>query len=190
MKYPVLNMKKSFFELLCIAVISFLVIATLLYYKKFEMLPSTIFSSVAAYFAFHAYRFSREKFRLELFEKRWEIYEETLNFCSTVMKYGGLPPAGQDEEKNEEIIQALISAHASFRGLGFHRSKALFGKDVHDAFARMNEDYATIFALGKHIKNPDYVERVDKAIERTWELINQLPKLFEPYMYFGDYKND
>ena len=47
----------------------------LLYLNKLELFPSTIFGAVAAFFAYHAYRFAKEKFRFDLLERRLEVYE-------------------------------------------------------------------------------------------------------------------
>src|SRR5439155_18108455 len=37
--------------------------------NKLDIFPTTLFSVVASFFSYHAYRFSKEKFRLDLFEK-------------------------------------------------------------------------------------------------------------------------
>lgn len=58
--------------------------------NRTESIPSTLFSGTTAFFSFLAYRFSKEKFRLDLFDKRWALYESTMNFCSSVVQQGVL----------------------------------------------------------------------------------------------------
>lgn len=53
-------------------------------------LATTVFSTATAIFAYFAYRFSKEKFRLDLFDKRFAVYEATLEFCSRVASHGSL----------------------------------------------------------------------------------------------------
>ena len=106
---------------------------------KYEYVPATVFAGFTAYFSYHAYRFSKEKFRLDLFERRFEIYLKVMEFCSIVMKYGSLR---ENKNNSEEIIKAFQAAHESFRGIGFHKTHALFGEDVHVEFQKLNNSFA------------------------------------------------
>ena len=68
--------RHNFFILMSLGVaLSFLLLKGL---NKLELFPATLFSVVAICFSYHAYRFSKEKFRLDLFERRFEIYEKIL----------------------------------------------------------------------------------------------------------------
>ena len=150
---------------------------------------STIFiSCVALFFSYCAYRFSRERFRLELLDKRWEVYEQVLKFCSVVMTHGGLPGHGNEDKnewRNESVLSGLKAAHESFRGIGYHKARSLFGEDIHDEFDRLNKTFAWL--VSKPRPN-DWVEIEHKHIKYVIETATNLPKLFKPYVYFGDFK--
>ena len=114
--------------IVCIFVVSFLI---LIGTSKLELLPSVILGCITTIFAFCAYKYTKEKFRLELFEKRWEVYENINKFCSIVLKYGDLPKIGKPEDKNyeerrQDIIEYQNAAGNSFRGKGFHLKNLLF----------------------------------------------------------------
>lgn len=175
-----------FFSLL-ILIIS---ISTLMLFciNKSENIPALWLSGFALGFSYNAYIYTKEKFRLDLLDKRWEIYENTLEFCSLVTQYGSLTPTGQNDEK---INQAIQAAHESFRGIGYHKTRALFGKDIYQLFEKLNESYAF---LRSNIKAPSDPNKHDAWAEKThqhdifiWETVNSLPEVFKPYIYFGDY---
>jgi hypothetical protein len=148
----------------------------------FGLLGTTIFSTLTAVFAYLAYGFSKEKFRLDLFDKRFAIYEETLKFCSQVMAEGSA------KEK------AIMAAEGSFRGIGYHKAQALFGEDIHELFSRLNKSYAWLSAFAQAPSGsmtPDVWARAHtEQLNFIWDTANKLPELFRSYMYFGDYKRD
>jgi hypothetical protein len=51
---------------------------------------------------------------LDLFEKRFEIYEKTLEFCSVVMRHGSL----RRTDVNEQDITRAIKARMHLEELG------------------------------------------------------------------------
>lgn len=186
--------EKSTFQFCLLALIT-TSIAFLILDDKAENIPSVLFSGLAAFFAFHAYLFTKEKFRLDLLEKRWSVYEETLKFCSTVLTYGGLPSykdSPDKEAQNKAIIAALIAADASFRGIGYHKTRSMFGKDIEDLFSKLNESYSWIVSHQNvsPAKAAEQAEEETKHLKFIWETVNTLPDLFKPYVYFGDYRNN
>jgi hypothetical protein len=151
--------------------------------KKLELIPTTMLSTIAVYFSYYAYLFSREKFRLDLYKDRLKIYEGALTFQSTVVKHGGLT-AGTTEDSKKEILQAFLAAEESFRGLGYHRHKFLFGKDIQEYFKRLNEDYAWLRSYGPQNQPAAHTERVHDVYKK----LEQLPDLFAPYLSFAEYR--
>jgi hypothetical protein len=181
--------RKNFFYIgLTIVVLIFL--GCLLYRDKLEQIPSVVFGAVAIFFSYHAYLFSRERFRLDLFEKRWEVYQRTLEFCSQVIKYGGLPRHSDNEKRNEDIIKALSSAHESFRGIGHHKTRSLFGSEIYNHFEKLNNSYSWLlsFGLKEGGDKAALAKEEGEHLKFIWQTIEQLPNLFKPYLYFGDYK--
>lgn len=152
------------------------------------VIVTLVFGTITAIFSYFAYRFSKERFRLELLAKRWEIYEETLKFCSMVVKYGGIPKYSDDPERNDSVIKGIQSAEQSFRGIGFHKTRSLFGPDIDKKFDQINRSYAWLLTFRD--------VPIDERTGGTWyehvmtiyDSMIELPNLFKPYVYFGDYK--
>lgn len=153
---------------------------------KPEQIPTTLLSSVAVAFSYYAYRFSKEKFRLDLLDRRWEIYEQVLKFCSVVVTHGGLPKHGDDDSINKSVVSGLEAAHESFRGIGLHKTKSLFGPEVHEKFDQLNKMYAWFVAQPR---NEGWVETEYQHLGDILKTIEELPTIFKPYVYFGDYKD-
>jgi hypothetical protein len=154
-------------------------------------LATTAFSTLTLVFAYLAYRFSKEKFRLDLFDKRFAIYEATLTFCSQVLTHGSLRAARP--EQRAAVEAAIRAAEASFRGIGYHKARALFGEDIQELFHRLNKSFAWLTAYAGGPGNMAHEQWANKFSEETMFVLNtvhKLPDLFKSYMYFGDYKRD
>lgn len=153
---------------------------------QLQYVPSTLLSTLAALFGYYAFQFSHEKFRLDLLDKRWQVYEQVLKFCSAVMKEGGIPKHSKNEAMNATALEALQAAHESFRGIGYHKYKSLFGPEVYEEFEKLNKAFT--WFVTRH-KEGDWVQTEYDHLEYVTELLAQLPDKFKPYVYFGDYKN-
>ncbi len=160
-------------------------VSLLIYLKHPEQIPATIISSIALGFSFYAYIFSRERFRLDLLNKRWEIYEQVLKFCSVVVTHGGLPKHSDNESINKSVITGLEAAHESFRGIGIHKAKSLFGPEIHKKLEELNAHYAWFVASPK---GEGWAQKEHDHLLSILNTIEELPKIFRPYVYFGDYK--
>lgn len=152
---------------------------------------ATLFLSfVAALLAALAYFNTRERFRLDLFEKRWPIYEGVVRICSIVQAFGGVPiPAryqgDRDEFRVERSRELADLLNENLRGLGYHKSKSLFGPELTYELNKLHNHlvWMEVFEVGQH--NADEWGRRMMEIS---ELAYRLPTLFEPYTYFGNYK--
>lgn len=156
---------------------------------KLELLPATFFSATTAAFSYLAYKFSKEKFRLDLFEKRWVVYENTLEFCSRVTQQGSLR---RTDNNQAEIVAALQAANNSFRGLGWHKTRALFGDEIYELFDKLNHSYSWLTAFSERPSDPiqsaAWPQNMLEHSTFIWETVNSLPDVFKPYVYFGDYR--
>lgn len=177
---------KDWYPIIFILIFDFLAILILVYISKFEQIPTTLLSSIAVAFSAYAYKFSKEKFRLDLLDRRWEIYEQVLKFCSVAVTHGGLPKRSEDESINQSVISGLEAAHESFRGIGIHKTKSLFGPEVHEKFEQLNKMYAWFVTRPR---TEDWVEREHQYLGDILKIIEELPVIFRPYIYFGDYKD-
>jgi hypothetical protein len=154
-----------------------------------QLVVTILFGGIAAILGFLAYTHTRDRFRLELFEKRWEIYESTLRFCSAVLQQGGIANHSQDEERNQRAINALLHAEGSFRGTGYHKTKSLFGDDIISEFNKINEAYAFFVAYSnREDRGTEETKRYYDHLKNINKTVGKLPDMFKPYMYFGDYK--
>lgn len=135
--------------------------------------------------SFWACSFTAEKLRLDLFDRRFEIYRRTLEYCDVVMQYASLE---MNERNRERIDAGITAAHESFRGIGYHKAKALFDRDITSLFEELNKSYAFISAYGPGLhEHPKEVRNAYfKHVENTIEITQKLPEHFKPYVYFGD----
>lgn len=174
-------------------ILGILGIVILIVSEQHAHVPTFIVACVAMWFSFFAYKFSKERFRLELFDRRWEIYLDTLKFCSMVIQFGVIPRHSNDKDKNQEVIEGLIAAEGAFRGIGYHKSKSLLGEDINEYFERLNKAYSWLWVhndINYNRYSPEDFERESEYLEQIFEVAQNLPDLFKPYVYFGDYKND
>jgi hypothetical protein len=156
------------------------------------LLATMAFSTATAIFSYFAYRFSKEKFRLDLFDRRFAVYEATLEFCSRATAHGSL--RALTPEQREAAEQAIRAAEGSFRGIGWHKTKALFGEDIHKLFSKLNKSYAWLSAFGggpgNSMAHEQWGREYTTHTEFIWDTVNRLPDLFRAYVYFGDYRRD
>jgi hypothetical protein len=170
-----------------ILVILVLWIAFCVFYPS--QIPTFTFTAITAGFAYQAYRYTKEKFRLELFEKRWEVYSAIVHFEDKlkgfVEKYVQKERyvSEEFEQRNTDAKELLQIANQSIVGLGWHRKQLLFGKDVWRPFAQIE-----IILVKAQSEWKD--EERKKDMETLSEIVKSFPNLFKPYLYFGDYKYD
>lgn len=176
---------KFFFPVVLIA--AFVSTVLLLYIGKPEFVPQLWISIVAVLLSYWACTFTADKLRLDLLDRRFEIYSKTLDYCHTVIAYASLEPR---EENRERINNAIDAAHESFRGIGIHKTRALFGSDIVEHFEQLNRGFAYITVFGRNRlghENFD-AETYWGHVKQTFEAAEKLPDLFKPYIYFGDHK--
>ncbi len=174
-------MTEHFNRLLTGSVAFSIVSSVLLYYiDKWELIPQLWVSVAVAMLTYWACYSTSEKLRLDLFDKRFEVYSKTLEYCGVVLRHASLNP---NQNNHDEIEKAQAPAHESFRGIGYHKARALFGPDIQELFSKLNDSYAYISAFA-HKKDETY----HKHLTQTMEIARKLPDHFKPYMYFGDIK--
>jgi hypothetical protein len=159
----------------------------LLHLNKPELVPQLWLSIIVAILGYLALIYNSEKVRLGLFDRRFEIYSKTIDYCNVVQAYASLE---RRDENREHINNAITAAHESFRGIGYHKTRALFGQDIVTLFDKLNKSYAYIVAYGR-LRSED--DRFDADtywghVTQTVDLTKTLPDYFRPYIYFGDHK--
>ncbi len=71
-------------------VVTLLSTIALFQFGKGELTPQLWISAVAVVLSYWACSFTADKLRLDLFDKRFEIYTKTLEFCGIVAEHGSL----------------------------------------------------------------------------------------------------
>ena len=145
------------------------------------------------WFAWLAHKHTQDKFRLDLFEKRWEVYENILNFTSAVMSAGGFPNkhTWQSEESYKNKVRDFMDgANGSVRGKGFHLYKHLFGPELQKDFDKLNSAYAFFVTYNEPgtITTTDVMKEKNELLKFVVKYPNEMPEKFKKYIYFGDIK--
>ena len=116
---------------------------------------------IGFWIAYRQYRTAREKLRLDLFDKRYDVFVQAEKFVQNVL-HTGLPE------------------HNHFGQLWEARGKArfLFGEDVEIALKDIHELAAKLRALRQTIDDRENVER-NAVVNRITEIESDLQKKYE-----------
>jgi hypothetical protein len=149
--------------------------ADFLIWFDYWKLTTFVLAAVAACVAYAHYRLSRERIKLELFEKRFKVFTGASLFLRRILEQGGLP----DLEPLGEFRTAIEEA------------KFLFNEDITDY---LDEIYRHAVSLHNTAKTSERLpvrsERsrlVDENAKTLAWLLDQLPELtvrFSPYLTF------
>lgn len=186
-------MQKAFninWPLFCAIIIYGIGSYLLFFINKLENWPTFTVAFIALSFSYFAYKFSKEKFRLDVMQQRIIIYENIVKFCGAIASAGTL----KITDENKEIIKiAHECAHESFRGMGWHKTKILFGKDIEDLINKLNNSYSYLVSYQDYPNDKsdshEVIQTFYKHIHFIIETNSKLPEIFAPYIYFGNYKN-
>ena len=115
-------------------------------------------AAFVAYIGYRQSRYSKEKLRLDLYGKRFSVYERVLVFYQAVASYNGSRTEPFDAKLNDfstavkesqflfaaesNIFKTLLTMHAqAFQIIGFKENgKAVFDSGDHVTFSKMNTD--------------------------------------------------
>lgn len=136
-----------------------------------------IIGLIAAYIAFHQYRVARDKLRLDLFERRYELYDVIWTFLSEFENSHGAA--------RQPVTNEIPKAHF------------LFGAEIAEFFAEvleMHVEYRS--ALGRTKTHEAGSEQHSSATEKVEELLmwsaDELAGLrtrFRPYLGFQKWQH-
>ena len=154
---------------------------------KYDLLPQLWVSLVVAFLAYWAAYFTSERLRLDLFDKRFEIYEKAIEFSSVVMKHGSLRSTAAS---SDDVGRAIREAYESFRGIGYHKARALFGVDIADLFKEINDSFTYVIAFqDAAVSEVSYApDRYHERVLNIVSIAERLPDDLRPCLYFGDYR--
>lgn len=127
---------------------------------------TTILAVIGAFIAYQQQRINKHKLRLDLYERRLNIYRSIMSFISTTIQEG--------EVSLEDTIKLWASTS---------EAEFLFDKDVKE---KINEIYKNALEFRKkNIKNIDDTEVLVWFSEQH-DLVN---KIFKKYLSFKEIKN-
>jgi hypothetical protein len=137
-----------------------------------------IIGAFVAFVGYQQYLVSRERFKLDLFEKRFAVYKGVQVFLSYILR-------GAKVE-----LEELFKFRADTQDAVF-----LFGDDIPDYIGQIDKAALELMATAEELKDlPVGEERSRMAQKKTEQikwLIDQLPKLrrvFGPYLKFKSWK--
>ncbi len=159
-----------------------------------EAVITVVFGCVAAWFSWLAYCHSKEKFRLELLNKRWPIYQ-TINDSAFMVHNKPLVtvPLNNEDVKIYETchmarLECLKECLELLRAINMHEMQALFGKEVRDSFIRIIESIAGCTIHESSYRTESAITFQNEQMQTLLEEIKNLPSIFAPYMDFSTYK--
>ena len=181
-----MKIKFTEFHLLLAAGIIILISGTAFLYwiSKLENLPTFFVTIITLGFSYLAYYNAREKFRLELFEKRLESYINFYDVCELIVSYGKIPDP-KDYPKDHDVLTKAASK--SIIGDGRHLTYFLFGDDVKSKYVEVSEIYERLksrsvkYDVHGNISKTDDEENT-KDIVRVFQIQRLLPELFSKYL--------
>jgi hypothetical protein len=148
---------------------------------KMEYLLSGITLIIGAFVAcvgYQQYLVSRERFKLDLFEKRFAVYKGVQVFLSCILR----------EAKVE--LEELFKFRANTQDAVF-----LFGEDIPEYIQQIDTKAIELCTTAEKLNGIPVGEERSRICEKKTEqlmwLINQLPKLsgvFSPYLRFRSWK--
>ena len=132
----------------------------MIYSKLIELLPSAIMTTFLAYIAYQQMKINERKLNLDLYNKRFSVYTDTLRFY-------------------QELAEADVSqeTHRAFIG-SKEASKFLFSKDssIFELLDSMHSESFKIIGIKRH----------EKDFPGTLQLADSSKTLNETYFWFGN----
>jgi hypothetical protein len=131
-----------------------------------------------AWIAYQQHRLAREKFKLDLFEKRFAVYKATQKLLTII------------------LINAKLEQRELFEFRGDTQDATfLFGQDIPAYQERLDRQALELMIIPDRLKELPHGEERTKLVGREHELIgillDELPKLkdvFAPYLRFARWK--
>lgn len=131
-----------------------------------------------AYVSYRQYRIDREKFKLDLFEKRFTVFSAARKLLSIVLR-------GAKADLKDLFEYRAAVAEATF----------LFDEDITDYLDEIDKQFLRLHTTEAKLKGDLVAEERNKLIDENdktlgW-LIDQLPELktrFSPYLKFRVWK--
>ena len=126
-----------------------------------QMLTPIVFGSFAAIITYRQWRTAKDKLDLDLFDRRWAIYDGAHQFCRAVMR--DFKPSDDDYTLLRDIKQ---------------KAEILFDARIGATLKTMGDLAASLDSLTKVINSGTERERLTENVARQQLLIEQFMSLF------------
>lgn len=137
-------------------------------------LLTILLAGFAAYIAFQQFRLGREKFKLDLFEKRFAVFDATRKFLSTILTEGHVD------------MQIVYEYRA-----GVAEASFLFDSDITEYLDEIDNKAIDLRALQDRMKGladdgkrNEYIDKELAAITWLSDRLVHLKVKFSPYLKF------
>jgi hypothetical protein len=124
-------------------------------------------------------RISEDKLRIELFDRRFDIYLQLSKYINHISTHGNM-----DYEAHDQLIAGLTSA------------KFLFGKDMNEYFEKLRIEGIKLKSISEVFQHLSPGEQRSKLVNERSEIFRmfmeqyeEAPRRFEPYIGFGKLKS-
>ena len=138
-----------------------------------------VFAAVAAYVAYQQFRLGREKFKLDLFEKRFKVFSGARVFLTHIFRDGDLKTLDYAWEYRAAI------GEASF----------LFGHEITDYLEeiyrraiKLHSDKETMQPLSGGEERTQLTRQISENVRWLTDQLPELKEQFCPYMKFETWK--
>ncbi|MGE0471732.1 MAG: hypothetical protein AB7L09_26365 [Nitrospira sp.] len=142
-------------------------------------LTTVVLAISAAYIAYQQYRLGREKFKLDLFEKRFAVFSGTRKFLTHILTDGNLKDYNYLWEYRAAIGEAEFL---------FETDVTEYLEDIYKQALKLKTHSEEMSSLPA---GPDRTQLNHELHEALSWLLDQLPQLkirFSPYMKFKTWK--
>ncbi|VGO20979.1 hypothetical protein [Pontiella sulfatireligans] len=139
---------------------------------------ATLVATIVAWIGYQQHKLAKEKFKLDLFEKRFSVYKGVQEFLIIILQEGAFE------------FKQLATFNAKTQDGTF-----LFGSDIPDYINRIYKDalrMRTVNVRLEHLPVGDernlLCEEESQLLEELAERLSSLPEIFAPYLRFEKWK--
>jgi len=138
-------------------------------------LAALVIGGIAARIAYHQYRVAHAKLKLDLFDKRYAIFQEIWEICS------GVTIGGTQEFKNKN---GLFSPFNNLRP----KVRFLFGHDVERYVDSLVKNWAALAAIDPYDRPKDAEKKSELQDWFHEQASTEVKEVFGPYLNLKEWK--
>ena len=142
-------------------------------------LTTVVLAVFAAYIAYQQYQLGRERFKLDLFEKRFAVFAGTRRFLTHILEDGNL----KDYKYLWEYRAAIGEAEFLFEA-----DITAYLEDIYRHALKLKTDHDTLSPLPVGTERTQLNHEIHGNLGWLLDQLPELKKRFSPYMKFKSWK--